>query len=190
MKLGRAEIFGRAGIRARQSDRRGTTSSALLGLLESLIPAIVLLLLIEAGLFPGIAHSEPGDIIIERQVPPRVAERKDVAPSPEVVSVNPSPNRLIQGVLNGNSPSAPVQHELGDGEIAAIVTGAVGGNRPGAGHGGSLVGTAGNLGGTGIGGPVNGAVLPATGGGSPVGNVGGMVNSAVGDALRGAGLMK
>lgn len=188
MRLGIAVTLGKT-LRLRQARRPNAPASMVQRLVENLLPAAILLLLIEAGVLPGVARSEPGDIIIQRKVPARVAERAPLTPSPDVVSVNPSPNRMIQGMLNGNSPSSSVQRELGDGEIAAIVTGAVGINRSNAGRGTSLV-TPGALGSTGVGGSVTGAVLPTSGGGSPVGNVGGMVNSAVGDAMRGAGLIK
>lgn len=64
------------------------------------------------------ASAADGDIIISRDVQPRPATRKELAPDPNPRVVNPKPNSVINSGLRGNRMG-----ELDDSEFAAVTSG-------------------------------------------------------------------
>jgi len=66
------------------------------------------------------AFAAGGDIILSRQVQPRVATRQALVPDPNPRIVNPSPNRIIGDTLLGGTSG---NNELNDRDFAGVSTG-------------------------------------------------------------------
>ena len=135
-------------------------------------------------LVPCVAGADKGEIIILREVPPRVAYR-EAPPGPVVSKANASPRQQVLDALDG----ATSGRELTDDEFALVGTGkpAGGGNSP-------VAAISGTLGAAGGGGTVPGgasgvlggmnALIGAAGGGAVVRatqDIGKTVNSVLGN---------
>ncbi len=137
-------------------------------------------------LVPGIAGADKGEIIILREVPPRIAYR-EAPPGPVISKANASPRQQVIDALDG----ATSGRELTDDEFALVGAGkpATGANSPIAAMSGTLATGGANGGGTAPGGAsgVLGGMnaLIGAGGGGAVGratqdigkNVNGMLGS-------------
>jgi hypothetical protein len=142
-----------------------------------------------AGVLPK-AWSDPGDLVITRNVSPRVAYRPGTGP----VGAKVNPGEGVQSALGLNQyPGGVIAHELSNSDFADVFAGEPMRNGTLTGHGASVTGAlaTNNLGRGGtIGRTVTGALGGGAGGG--IGGIGGVVRQTTGqlvDALKGVGLI-
>ncbi|MGH8128942.1 MAG: hypothetical protein ACRETC_11400 [Gammaproteobacteria bacterium] len=142
-----------------------------------------------AGVLPQ-AWSDPGDIIITRQVSPRTAFRSGTGP----VSAKTNPGQQVQNILGLNRYSGgTVAHELTNSEFSNVATGVPMQTGTLAARSAGIAGAQSNAvaGGGGYG-LAAGSMMTGSMGGGAGGTAGGMAQQATGqvmDALKGIGFI-